>query len=355
MTAPCPNCKKKTNLTIKGNNIPLVNNFKKDQKLYNTDFYFCKKCDLGFLKYFHSDKKLYNKNYLYKGQLNKSKIKFISHVLKDDIKKNISILEIGGGDGYVGKIFSKNIKYTNIDPASYKGFNSRKSFFEKIKIKKKFDIIICLNVLAHINRPQDIIRKLNKISHNKTKIILTVQNSLDQIKLGYLDNIYHEHKYYYSPFSFKNKISNLKFKLNYYRYPLHGESIIATNISLDIKKYLKFKSQINKKVLANSEKKYHNSLKKIKLAIDKSLSKIWGVGCAPRSLKLLYDLENHKKNIIGIIEPKNSPKINLKLPQTDIKIFHKNEKTIGKKYTILWFPWHITPPKFFKKIIWPYH
>ena len=92
MTAPCPNCKKKTNLTIKGNNIPLVNNFKKDQKLYNTDFYFCKKCDLGFLKYFHSDKKLYNKNYLYKGQLNKSKIKFISHVLKDDIKENICLI-----------------------------------------------------------------------------------------------------------------------------------------------------------------------------------------------------------------------------------------------------------------------
>ncbi len=355
MTVSCPNCKKKNNLLIKGNNIPLVNNFKTDQKLYSTDFYFCKKCDLGFLKYFHSDKKLYNKNYLYKGQLNRSKIKFISYILKNHLKKKISIVEIGGGDGYIGKILDKNIDYTNIDPSSYKGYNSKKSFFEKIKIKKKFDIIICLNVLAHIDSPQDIIKKLNKISHKKTKIILSVQNSLNQIKSGFLDNIYHEHKYYYSPYSFKKKILNLKFKLNYYKYPLHGESILATNIKLNLKKYRKLKSQINSKILADSEKKYQNALRKIQLAIEKSSSKIWGVGCAPRSIKLLYDLENYKKKIIGIIEPKNSPKINLQLPKTNIKIYYKNEKIIGKKHKILWFPWHITPPKIFKKIIWPYH
>ena len=64
MTTHCPNCKSETKIYIKGNKIPLVNNFKKDKKLYNTDFYYCGKCDLGFLKYFHLDQKLYKKYYL---------------------------------------------------------------------------------------------------------------------------------------------------------------------------------------------------------------------------------------------------------------------------------------------------
>ena len=83
---------------------------------------------------------------------------------------------------------------------------------------------------------------------------MSVQNSLNQIKSGFLDNIYHEHKYYYSPYSFKKKIFNLKFNLKNYKYTLHGESILATNIKLNLKKYRKLKSQINSKILADSEK-----------------------------------------------------------------------------------------------------
>ena len=37
-----------------------------------------------------------------------------------------------------------------------------------------------------------------------------------------------------------------------------------------------------------------------------------------------------QKKIIGIIEPKNSPKINLQLPKTNIKIYYKNEKLLEK-------------------------
>ena len=355
MTIYCPNCKKKVKLGIKGNDIPLVNNFNIDKRLYTTDFHYCKKCDLGFLKYFHDDKKLYNKNYLYRGQLSKDKIWFIKKIIKENINKKITILEIGGGDGYIGKLLNKEVSYTNVDPSSRNGYNSKTKFFEKTNIRKKFDLIICLNVLAHIDNPKKIIDKINKISHKKSKIILTVQNGLDQVKSGFLDNIYHEHKYYYSPLSFKNKLLNLNFSLKYFKSTLHGESIIATNINLNLKKYKKLRSNLNRKILIKSQIKYNEALKKIKIKIDQSKKKIWGVGCAPRAIKLLYDLKNYKEKIIGIIEPKKSLKLNFKLPKTNIKILNKNEKIIGRKNIILWFPWHIIPPKIFKKVIWPYH
>ena len=351
----CPNCKRTTSTFIKGNNIPLVNNFKIDKKLYNSDFYFCKNCDIGFLKYFHPDKKLYNKNYLYSGKFNKSKIDFILFVLKNEIKKDISILEVGGGDGYMGKLLGKNINYTNIDPSSFKGFNTKKKFFEEYRINKKYDIVICLNVLAHVNYPDKIIKKISSLLHKDSKIILSVQNGLSQIKSGYLDNIYHEHKYYYSAFSFRNKVSKIKNDLHYYKYPLHGESILATNIKLKLTKYKNFKSLIGKKEIKYAEKKYNKALDTIKNKIYKSNLKVWGIGCAPRSLKLLYDLKEVSKKIVNIIEPKNSKKLNLKLPKQNIKIVQKNEALIGKKYTILWFPWHINPPKVFKNLIWPYN
>lgn len=355
MTTHCPNCKSEAKIYIKGNKIPLVNNFKRDKKLYNTDFYYCRKCDLGFLKYFHPDQKLYNKFYLYKGELNKSKIKFVTFALKNVIKKKTSVLEIGGGDGYLGKILKKSVNYKNIDPSSLRGFKTTNIFFDDKKIQKKFDIIICLNVLAHIDNPINLIKKIKNVMHKNTKILFSVQNGLEQIKSGYLDNIYHEHKYYYSVYSFKNRISKILENLNYYKYPLHGESIVATNINLKLKKYKINKSSIKLNKIKEAEVKYKKTLKLIKNKIKKSSSVVYGVGCAPRSLKLLYDLGESSKKIKYIIEPKNSRKLNIKLPKKNIKVVYRDEVKIGSKYTVIWFPWHIKPPKIFQNLIWPYH
>ena len=351
----CPECKKISRINIKGKKIPLVNNFKQDKKLYNNDFYYCDNCDLGFLKYFHPDKKLYNKKYLYRGYQNKSKIKIITKILKKEIKKNISILEIGGGDGYIGKIFGKNIDYLNVDPSSSKGFKTINNTFEKKKMTKKYDLILCINLLAHINNPEKIMKKIKNSSHIKTKIILSVHNGLSQIKQGYLDSIYHEHKYYYSCYSFKKKVSKFFSSLKYYRVPMHGESIVATNLKCKYNLYKRKKSGLNKYKINYSNKKYLNAISKIEKQITLSKKMVWGIGCAPRSIKIIYDLNNKNNKIKYVLEPKNSPKINLFLPKKNIKVIFKDERKIGKKYTVLWLPWHLKPPKIFKNIIWPYH
>ena len=72
-----------------------------------------------------------NKNYLYNGALNKDKINFFLDILKEKVAPKI--LEIGGGDGFLGQElskFNKYIKYLNIDPSVKKGFNTKKTIFQ---------------------------------------------------------------------------------------------------------------------------------------------------------------------------------------------------------------------------------
>ncbi len=348
----CKFCKKKL-IQQNFNKIPIVNNLLANKKLFKNGFYYCSGCCLGYNSNFIKDKILYNKDYLYDGGLSKQKIDLFKNIIS--YSKNINILEIGGGDGFLGReitLNNDNLEYINVDPASQKGFKTQTKFFNKFKSKDKYDLIICINVLAHVSNPQKILNKIKKFSHKNTQFIFSVQSSILEIKKGFLDNIYHEHKYYYSPKSFKKLLKRSGFNSNnYYEINLHGKSILFSNKEI---KFLKKIKNVNKNLILKKDFKkiffkYKSKIKILENKIKNSKN-IVALGCAPRSIKLIYDLSlNNQKKILKIFEPKNSRKIGAILPLNKLKIF-KESNIINDNYTYMWMPYHLDPPKKFKNI-----
>ena len=350
----CYLCKDDLKLATNFRSIPLSNNFNIQKDIYENNIFFCFRCDFGIHSNFIADKILYNKNYLYRGNLNLQKLNFLKKILKK--YKDKSILEIGGGDGYLGKSLTQyfsNIKYLNFDPSSTRGFRTKVKRFEKVKLSEKFDLVICINLLAHISDPKKILKNIKKHSHSNTKYIFLVQNSVKEFSKGYYDNVYHEHKFYFSPFSFRKFFKKENFKLFFFDSNLHGSSIVATN-DKDIKLKLSSSKKIftKKKKIILSLQNYENRINKLKIKISNTKKNLIGIGCAPRSIKLLFDLREVLNKIIKIYEPKNSKKIGLKIPGTKIKIFKEN--ILNKNSTYLWLPYHIKVPQKFKNVIIPF-
>lgn len=148
-------------------------------KLYNARGYKVRK------KIFETyEKRKYNSNlerYSIKKEFDSAKNEFLRfEKISNFIKKNsnhyvsgkFSILDYGGGDGYISKCFknlleaNSNIKVfiSNFDPIKW---NRGSNKF----VNKKFDLIIMSHVVEHLNDPIKIINKLKKNFLNQNGLI----------------------------------------------------------------------------------------------------------------------------------------------------------------------------------------
>lgn len=132
---------------------------------------------------------------------------------------------------------------------------------------------------------------------------------------------------------------------------MHGESILYSNHKLKNKDLIEIGTKkklflrVNFKILLI---KYQQKIISFVNKIKKRKKKIYLLGCAPRSIKLLFDLP---KNIIYkikcIYEPAISKKINSKIPKLNIKI---KAEQIQDKNLCIWMPYHIKKPPHLKQV-----
>jgi len=111
-------------------------------------------------------------------------MKIINNVF---IKKDINIIDIGCGHAYLAKLL-KNKKYENIlgvDKVK-RSFIKNKEYLNdyrklnlnnrNINIKKKFDLIVCSEVIEHLDDTCFILTKMKSLLKKNGYIILTVPN-----------------------------------------------------------------------------------------------------------------------------------------------------------------------------------
>ena len=94
------------------------------------------------------------------------------------------ILEFGCGNGYIlsrisfGKKTGVDFSKTAINSCKKKFKNKNFEFFygniENIDLKRKFDAVICSEVLEHVKNPEKVIE--NMIKHSKGKILISIPN-----------------------------------------------------------------------------------------------------------------------------------------------------------------------------------
>lgn len=147
--------------------------------------------------------------------------------------RNSDVLEIGSSAGYMTKEFAKN--GNEVDTVEISGnvvnASARKSFIGSIedrilqkKITKKYDFIICADVLEHLVNPEKVLLFLKSKLRNGGNILISIPNiacwnmridllrgKFDYQESGLLDKT---HLRFYTYHSFIKLLKNCGFKIN---------------------------------------------------------------------------------------------------------------------------------------------
>ncbi len=286
---------------------------------------------------------------------------FIKKIIKRNRKKT-SILEIASNDGFFLKEFQKkNYTILGIDPAkniankaNKLGVQTIPDFFnhESAKyIKKKYfspDIVICRNVIPHVENINSVIKGIANVLNANGKAYIEFHYAENLSKNLHYDYIYHEHVFYYTLYSI-TKLLNLHklYPVDYFKSPISGGSIvleISKNSKLKSKNLVKLQNY-EKKTQINSYKYWKNFKSKCiqhREKLNKIISKyknIYGYGASARSSTLLNYCKITNKNIKAIFD-KNPIKHNLFTAGSNIKILNPSIAEIKKTETILILAWN---------------
>ena len=374
----CRNCKKKIkDYLIDLGFSPIANKLISSDNLFNYEKHYalkvliCKSCWLGQTYDLISPEEIFKNDYPYFSSMSSNYLshakKFVDRIVKKlNLNPNSFVIEIASNDGYLLKNFKKyKIKNLGIEPTLSTALVARKlkiktiqkffSFDLSKKLKKKADLIIANNVLAHVQNIHDFIKGMKNLLKKNGTITIEVQHILNIIKYSQFDTIYHEHFSYYSVFAFI-KIAN-KFGLKVWdveKIKTHGGSIriflthkknkirilkTVENILDEEKKFGLFK--INKyKQFQKKSDKIKNSFLNFLISKKKSGKKIYGYGAAAKG-NTFINYAGVKPDLLNYIFDAAKSKAGKFLPGSHIPILHvKKLKAKVPDYLII-FPWNI--------------
>jgi SAM-dependent methyltransferase len=247
-----------------------------------------------------------------------------------------TLLEIGSNDGYLLKQFkdlgwdvigvepSEFLKQDHID----KEISVVTDFFNKKLVKEKnwldkFSVICANNVLAHIPDMQDVAEAISQALMPHGVLIAECGDQIGIVNGENLDNVYHEHIDYYSPYSFAKLFEKF--------------GLIVENIEQINSHGISFRITLRKDGLVSNVEKRNfnmaNALDEIAHKISSRQTKMqelvngrpfYVYGAAAKAVTALYTLNLIQENLIGAIDD-NELKQNCYFPGTGIRITNINE------------------------------
>ena len=224
----CRNCNSKNvyNL-INFNKVPLANNLvisqKKKVAKFELELILCKKCWLVQTTKNINRNKIFNSDYPYltatSSTANTNAFELYKYIKKNFDLHNKTLFELASNDGYFLENFleTKNLKVIGVEPtlipariSKSKGIKTIKNFFginlaKSLKKKyKRADLIVANNVIAHLSNIHDFVKGMKILLNKNGTIIIEFQNFIEMVNKNLIDNVYHEHYFYYSLTSIKN-------------------------------------------------------------------------------------------------------------------------------------------------------
>lgn len=246
-----------------------------------------------------------------------------------------NIIDIGGNDSSFLKFFKVKNR-VNIDPnarSDEKKIKIYKTFFDKIDFSrfksKKKNIFFSSHTLEHLEKPQDLIKKISKNMKDKDKLYLQFPCLERLILKQRFDQLCHQHLNFFSINSI-NKLLNLNhLYINRYEY---DDSHFGTLRIMAAKKIRTIKFKENNIDLENIKKSFFLFRSKCRIFNKKKLKKLihgqgFGAGIlvpvlnyflpSINNLKYIFD-DNHDKLNKKFLTMKptivSSKKINLNEP-----------------------------------------
>lgn len=377
----CGFCKKKLTLeVIDLGNAPITNNLlkklsKKSFKYtYPLKVFVCDKCWLVQNKDKINPKKIFTKNYPYFSSFSSSWLKHADNLTtkiinRFNLNKASLVAEVASNDGYLLQYLKKKkIPCLGIEPtkstamsAKKKGIKVLQKFFntetsKNLSKKYRADIIIAINVLAHVPNIKDFIKSFKILLKNNGVAIFEFHYVINLIKKKQFDTIYHEHYYYHSLFSLNKifKSSGLKI-FDAEKIKSHGGSLriyvknieskkwkdtirykkkVSEELALGINKYFFYRKI--KKDAVHIKNKFRTFLKNCKLENQS----VVGYGAAAKGITLI-NYSRIDKELMQYIIDKNPAKQNMFLPQSNIEIISAKILKKNKPDYVIILPWNL--------------
>lgn len=159
---------------------------------------------------------------------------FIEYIRQLNIK-NMDVLEIGCGTGYISKrMLDLGANVTSIEPGKgYErswqkyGIEVVNDFFPTKNINKKFDLIIFYTVFEHITNVSAFLENIKKHLRLEGQVILSVPDCSDELRIGDSSIFMHEHIHYFDEKSLRTLLEVNGFQANIQKSKF-GRSIYAT-------------------------------------------------------------------------------------------------------------------------------
>lgn len=281
------------------------------------------------------------------------------------------VVEIASNDGYLLQYFKeKNIPVLGIEPAhnvanvakKEKGIPTVSEFFtsnlahELVKKKKKADLIIGNNVLAHVPNINDFVEGIKILLSQDGFVTMEFPHLLQLINNNQFDTIYHEHFSYLS-FSVVQRVfkaHNLKL-FDVQELPTHGGSLRIFTCHEDCQSF--GISDSVSKMLIKEEKANFNSIegylsfdksaKKVKrdllsklISIKESGKTIIGYGAAAKGNTLL-NYCGIRQDFLDYVVDKSPYKQDTYLPGSCIPVYSPEKIKETKPDYILILPWNL--------------
>jgi len=215
-----------------------------DAKTYPLELYVCKDCSVGQLSYCADAKELYE-NYLYESPKSDTMDWHFQEIF-DFLSQNnyindaSNILEIGSNIGRFLEFLKPHVSsILGIDPAiniskraNEAGIPTVIDFFNAssaeaiLKEQGKKDVIIAQHCFAHNEKPQLMLEGVKKLLSADGVFLIENAYFLDTVEHFEVDQIYHEHMYFYNVRSLSTMLEQFGLMLVDVKHsPTHGGSM----------------------------------------------------------------------------------------------------------------------------------
>lgn len=213
----------------------------KPETHYPVKVYVCSVCSLVQLPEIKKANEIFNDDYVYYSSESPGNVrhaKELIDMLVDRFKYNSdsSVLEIGCNDGYMLQhVKSRDIYCMGVEPsqgcaisAHSKGINVMCNFFTERLSEDigKFDLIMGINVLAHMPDINDVMKGLKNCLRKNGVIVFEFPHLFNLVKKVQFDTIYAEHFFYFSLTALTRIFSMHNLKIfDVEEIPEHGGSL----------------------------------------------------------------------------------------------------------------------------------